>query len=137
MTLVAYGLITLGKLECARMVQRHTKSCETGQMFKNEMRGSRTGRAHTQRAGLLFFLLLREGKAENWDRGCDDALAVLLEFRGQECAVVRTAEGEQYRDCRLSSRNVAVKRYGHDVFRLASLVTEHRHKIFEVWKKQN
>jgi hypothetical protein len=60
------------------------------------------------------------------------SLAVLLEFREQECAVVRTTEGEQYRGCRLSSRNVAVRCCGHDVFRLASLVTEHRHKIFAV-----
>jgi hypothetical protein len=52
-------------------------------MSKNEMRGSSAGgTAHTQTDGLLF-LLLMEGKAENWDRGCDDVLAVLLESLGR------------------------------------------------------
>jgi hypothetical protein len=64
------------------MVQRHTKSYAIVQMFKNGIRGSPTGTAHTHRGGLLF-LLRREGKTENWNGGCDDALAVLLESGGR------------------------------------------------------
>jgi len=51
-------LITLEKLECARMVQRHTKSYEVGQKFKNEIGGSRTGTAHTQMWSTFFFFLI-------------------------------------------------------------------------------
>jgi hypothetical protein len=37
---------------------------------------------YTRREVVYFFCLLRrEGEAENWNRGCYDALAVLLEFR--------------------------------------------------------
>lgn len=38
---------------------------------------------HTRIEVVYFFLLRREGKTENWNGGCDDALAVLLESGGR------------------------------------------------------
>jgi hypothetical protein len=49
-------LCTLDKLGRVRMEQRHTKSHEIGQMFKNEMRDCCPRTAHTQLGGLLFLL---------------------------------------------------------------------------------